>query len=214
MGVNAFEESRVAAGTLNRDAQKPGVSGNVTVEASGDISRDDIRDGFEGPQSTPDRSNPDKNRMAKTRRVLSASTLAGDHVHNQAGEDLGAIEEIMLDIPTGRIAYAVLSFGGFLGIGSKLFAVPWSAMQIDEGEHRFILNVDRKALENAPGFDRDNWPDMADPAFGEEIHRHYGAAPYWEHTITDAGDYIGDDPRRDRSIEYEPTVGYQGGGKK
>ena len=81
----------------------------------------------------------DRNR----RRVLAASTLTGDRVHNQAGEDLGKIEEIMIDLPTGRVAYAVLSFGGFMGLGDKLFAVPWSALRIDEGEHEFILNAER-----------------------------------------------------------------------
>src|SRR5438105_9704065 len=97
------------------------------------------------------------------RRVMSAGTLAGDHVRNAAGDDLGKLEEIMLDVPTGRVAYAVLSFGGFLGMGNKLFAVPWDALTLDEENHEFILNVDKQTLDNAPGFDKDNWPDMADP---------------------------------------------------
>jgi sporulation protein YlmC with PRC-barrel domain len=114
----------------------------------------------------------------ESRRVLSSSTLRGDRVRNSAGEDLGKIEEIMVDVPTGRIAYAVLSFGGFLGMGSKLFAVPWQALALDLREHEFILNVDRKLLENAPGFDRDNWPDMADRAFCMQIYSYYGYPPY------------------------------------
>jgi hypothetical protein len=205
MAIHSFEDSRVAAGTLNREGQKPGIESGTMIEESNAISRDDVRDGYEAPGSEA---------AARRRRVLSASTLAGDRVRNPAGEDLGAIEEIMLDIPSGRIAYAVLSFGGFLGIGSKLFAVPWSAMQIDEGEHQFVLIVDRATLENAPGFDKDNWPDMADPAFGKAIHNHYGATPYWQHTVTDAGDYVGDNSQRNRSIEYEPTTGYQAGEKR
>src|SRR5579884_1025973 len=103
------------------------------------------------------------------RRVLAASTLAGDSVKNSAGEDLGKIDEIMIDIPSGRIAYAVLSFGGFLGMGDKLFAVPWSALKVDEDEKCFILNVDKRTIEEAPGFDKDNWPDMSDPSFGTEL---------------------------------------------
>jgi sporulation protein YlmC with PRC-barrel domain len=200
MSNNAFEESRIAEGTLNRGAAKPGVEGNGHTGESSAISRDDARDGVENTQ--------------RQRRVLAASTLAGDRVRNPAGEDLGGIEEIMLDIPSGRIAYAVLSFGGFLGIGNKLFAVPWSALQVDEGEHQFILKVDRATLESAPGFDKDNWPDMADPAFGEAVHSHYGATPYWEHKVTDAGDYVGDNVQRNRSNEYEPTTGYQAGGRQ
>src|SRR5438874_9590959 len=114
------------------------------------------------------------------RRVMSAGTLAGDHVRNSAGEDLGKIEEIMLDVPTGRVAYAVLSFGGFLGMGNKLFAVPWNALTLDEQEHQFILDVDKEVLESAPGFDKDNWPDMADPSWGSQIYSHYGSRADWD----------------------------------
>jgi sporulation protein YlmC with PRC-barrel domain len=148
-------------------------------------------------------------RSRRRRRVLSAGTLAGDRVRNAAGEDLGKIEEIMVDLPTGRVAYVVLSFGGFLGIGDKLFAVPWQALRIDEEEHEFILDVDKKTLESAPGFDKDNWPDMADPAFADSIHRHYGSTPYWEHDVTDAGDYVGDNRQPNRSEEFEPTAAYR-----
>ena len=66
----------------------------------------------------------------KLRRVLSASTLQGDRVRNSAGEDLGKVDQIMIDIPSGRVAYVVLSFGGVLGIGNKLFAVPWRALHV------------------------------------------------------------------------------------
>ena len=67
--------------------------------------------------------------------VMSAETLIGDSVVNSAGEDLGDIKAIMLDVTTGRIAYAVLSFGGFLGVGNKLFAIPWTALTLDaDGE--------------------------------------------------------------------------------
>ena len=121
------------------------------------------------------KTDPDKT----FRRVLAASTLKGDRVRNSAGEDLGKVDEIMIDIPSGRIAYMVLSFGGVLKIGNKLFAVPWSALRVDEDEKCLILDVDKRTLETAPGFDKDNWPDMADTAWGSEIFRYYGATPYW-----------------------------------
>ncbi|HSR13277.1 MAG TPA: PRC-barrel domain-containing protein [Thermodesulfobacteriota bacterium] len=110
----------------------------------------------------------------RKRDVMSASTLIGDNVVNSQGEDLGSIEEIMIHVPSGRIAYAVLSFGGFLGMGDKLFALPWEALTLDEDNKQFILNIDKEKLENAPGFDKDNWPDMADPQFGRQIHTYYG----------------------------------------
>jgi sporulation protein YlmC with PRC-barrel domain len=113
-------------------------------------------------------------------RVLSASTLSGDGVRNPAGEDLGKIEDFMIDLENGRIAYTVLSFGGFLGMGNKLFAVPWQAMTLDTDDHKFVLNVDKELLKNAPGFDKDNWPDMTDRAWGAGIYKYYGQRPYWE----------------------------------
>jgi sporulation protein YlmC with PRC-barrel domain len=114
------------------------------------------------------------------RRVMSASTLTGDKVVNAAGEDLGKVQDIMIDTPTGRVAYAVLSFGGFLGMGDKLFAIPWDRFALDEDNKQFVLNVDRATLEKAPGFDKDNWPDMADPSWGSRIYSYYGSHPYWE----------------------------------
>lgn len=116
----------------------------------------------------------------KFRQVLSASTLEGDSVRNAAGETLGKIDEIMIDLQSGRVAYAVMSFGGVLGMGNKLFAIPWSVLRVDEDEKCFILDVDKRTLEAAPGFDKDNWPDMADSAWRAEIYRYYGASPYWE----------------------------------
>jgi sporulation protein YlmC with PRC-barrel domain len=107
-------------------------------------------------------------------QVLSAGSLIGTAVVNAAGESLGSIEEIMLHTDTGDVAYAVLSFGGFLGIGDKLFAVPWEAMTIDATSERIVLDVDRDRLENAPGFDKDNWPLTADAAWMSEVHGYYG----------------------------------------
>jgi sporulation protein YlmC with PRC-barrel domain len=115
----------------------------------------------------------------KVKGVLSATTMVGDGVRNELGEDLGKVEEIMIDYTNGRIAYAVLSFGGFLGLGNKLFAVPWEALTLDTREHKFTLNVPKDKLERAPGFDKDNWPDMADPTCRTGIYDYYGCGHYW-----------------------------------
>lgn len=108
-----------------------------------------------------------------TRRTLSASTLAGDAVRNARGESLGKIEELMIDLPTGRVAYAVLSFGGFLGVGDKLFAIPWSSLKLDADKHEFILDVSKEQLKDAPGFDKDDWPDMTSAEWERNIHTYY-----------------------------------------
>lgn len=105
--------------------------------------------------------------------LMGADTLIGDNVYNAAGETLGEIKEIMLDMHTGRVAYAVLSFGGFLGIGEKLFAVPWSALRLDTVQKAFVLNASREQLKNAPGFDKDDWPDMSDPTWIRTVNSYY-----------------------------------------
>jgi len=107
-------------------------------------------------------------------RLMGASTLIGNEVCNQTGEDLGDIKEIMLDTSNGNVRYAVLSFGGVLGIGEKLFAVPWKALNLDTENERFVLNVDKDRLKDAPGFDKNHWPDMADKTWENEIHSYYG----------------------------------------
>jgi sporulation protein YlmC with PRC-barrel domain len=117
--------------------------------------------------------------LARETRVLAADTLTGDKVVNLQKEDLGKIEHLMIDLDTGRVACAVLSFGGFMGMGDKLFAIPWSALTVDKVEKRFILNVDKELLKRAPGFDKDHWPNMADRAWGTQVFKYYGAKPYW-----------------------------------
>lgn len=112
-------------------------------------------------------------------RVLSAGTMIGDSVRNSADENLGKIEEIMIDVPAGRVAYAVLSFGGFLGMGDKLFAIPWQALRLDAENECFRLDVDKEVLKSAPGFDKDDWPEVSDLSWGASIYSHYGYEPYW-----------------------------------
>ena len=110
-------------------------------------------------------------------RLMGAGTLMGNDVYNRQDEDLGDIKEIMLDVQTGRISYAVLSFGGLLGMGEKLFAVPWEALTLDTDNKRFTLNVPKGQLDSAPGFDKNNWPNMSDQTWAKDIHAYYGTKP-------------------------------------
>ncbi len=113
----------------------------------------------------------------KYRRTLSAGSVIGTNVVNSQGEDLGSIEELMINVETGEVAYAVLSFGGFMGMGDKLFAVPWRSLVVDENEEQIILNRTKKELEMAPGFDKDHWPDFsADSLFSGQVRDFYGKA--------------------------------------
>ncbi|OEU41425.1 hypothetical protein BGV40_15040, partial [Methanosarcina sp. Ant1] len=117
---------------------------------------------------------------------LTAKTINGDKVINMAGEHLGKIEDLMIDLENGRVAYAVLSFGGFLGIGNKLFAVPWEALSVKPDEHAFALDVSKEILEKAEGFDKDDWPLTCEQLATStrewlaKVYTCYGYKPYWE----------------------------------
>jgi sporulation protein YlmC with PRC-barrel domain len=111
---------------------------------------------------------------------LSVSTLKRHDVVNPAKESLGKIEDLMIDLENDRISYAVLSFGGFLGMGNKLFAIPWRAIELKLYEHTLIitLNVDKEVLKKAEGFDKDKLPLTHEELF--KVYNHYGYEPYWQ----------------------------------
>lgn len=111
---------------------------------------------------------------------LSATTIVGTKVENPQGESLGNIKEVMIDTVSARVSYLVLSFGGFLGLGDKYFAIPWEAFTIDTDEQTFVLDVQKEKLENAPGFDKENWPTNADHGYISSVYEYYGYRPHWE----------------------------------
>jgi sporulation protein YlmC with PRC-barrel domain len=97
-----------------------------------------------------------------TTQTLSASTLTGDPIKNVQGEKLGTVEEIMIDLESGRVVYLVMASGGVLGMGEAYFAVPWDMVEVDTEDHAVIVDIDKETIENAPGFDKDNWPDATE----------------------------------------------------
>ena len=107
-------------------------------------------------------------------RFLAASSILKDTVCNLEGDKLGEIKDIMLDVNDGRIEYVVLQSGGFLGIGEKLFAVPYRLLSIDTENHAFILSQGGDILKNAPGFDKDHWPETNDHNF-ESYNNYWGS---------------------------------------
>jgi sporulation protein YlmC with PRC-barrel domain len=105
-------------------------------------------------------------------KYLTATTLIGDKVYNGKSDSLGQIKDIMLNLEDGSIQYVVIEFGGFLGIGEKYFAVPFKALTLDTSRHAFILHQKKDVLENAPGFDKDHWPET-------NSHEMESATRYW-----------------------------------
>jgi len=121
--------------------------------------------------------------------LIRGNTFIGADVENPQGQDLGDIKDIVIDRSSGRIAYAVVSFGGFMGLGDKLFAVPWGAFsqatpssQGVLGRTTFILAVDKEQLTNSPGFDQNNWPQMATRDWVTNLYTYYKVPPYWTST--------------------------------
>jgi sporulation protein YlmC with PRC-barrel domain len=112
-----------------------------------------------------------------TVKAFRVSKLEGMVVKNETGEDLGKINELVLDVESGKVMYVALSVGGVLGVGDKLIAVPYQEFQLkhDEADTYFVLDIAKPKLEAAPGFDEDNWPDVADQKWRDEIDHYYHA---------------------------------------
>lgn len=112
----------------------------------------------------------------KRNGIVKADDVVGVEVKNPQNEDLGKVEAVMLDKYDGTVRYVVLSFGGFLGMGDKLFAMPWEVFSYNEDKDCFIINVDKETLKHSPGFDKDHWPNMSDAQWGQTVHKYYGVA--------------------------------------
>lgn len=106
--------------------------------------------------------------------MLSSSSLTGDEVCNLKGENLGHIKDLMIDTGSGQVQYAVMSCGGFLGMGDRLFAIPWKELELDPEKKRFLLDAQAEWINDGPGFDKDDWPDMTDQQWASSIASYYG----------------------------------------
>ncbi|HEX5169015.1 MAG TPA: PRC-barrel domain-containing protein [Cyclobacteriaceae bacterium] len=107
---------------------------------------------------------------------LTATSIIGDGVENMREENLGKIDNLMVNLRTGDIEYAIIEFGSFLGMGGKLFAIPFTEMKIDPAHKKFILNREKDDLKNIPGFDKDHWPDTNDHRYFDEVNSYWGTA--------------------------------------
>jgi sporulation protein YlmC with PRC-barrel domain len=112
--------------------------------------------------------------------LIAASTMCGDKVVNGRDETLGTVIELMLDPELGHVAYAVMTVGGFMGVGEKLYAVPWRALQVDPDRRCFVLDAERSSFDAAPCFDKDHWPQQPDERWHRSVHAYYRSSPYWD----------------------------------
>lgn len=111
--------------------------------------------------------------------AVKTSRIIGTNVVSTKNEDLGKVEEVVIDVFNGRIAYLVLSFGGFLGMGEKLFAVPWKALHYDNELGVYVLNLTKEQIDRAPGFEKHTWPEFTDERWNRHVHSYYELPPFW-----------------------------------
>jgi hypothetical protein len=112
--------------------------------------------------------------------LIGAGQVQGTAVFSLAGEKLGLVEDVMIDKRSGRIAYAVLSFGGFLGMGGQHYPLPWEKLSYDPAKGGYVVDVDRTMLEGAPSYTDDATATWNDDAWGRDVYMYYGVHPFWD----------------------------------
>lgn len=116
----------------------------------------------------------------ETHRLIAADKVQGTEVRNTQGDKLGSIDNVMIDKLTGKVAYAVMSFGGFLGMGERYHALPWDVLKYDSNMGSYVVNLDKRQLENAPTFENADMVDWEDEVWGRKVHDYYKVPPYWD----------------------------------
>ena len=112
--------------------------------------------------------------------MISSDKVEGTAVYDRRGEKLGSIHSVMIDKISGKVAYAVMSFGGFLGMGDSYHPLPWHVLTYDTGQGGYVVDLDRSRLEGAPTYGTSETPNWSDRRWGQQVHDYYGARPYWE----------------------------------
>jgi len=112
-------------------------------------------------------------------RLISSDKVGGTSVENANGDDLGSISDVMIDKVSGQVAYAVLKYGSFLGMGGKLFALPWDQLKYDTGRGAYIVNIPEDRLRGAPSYAEDTEPNWSDPGWNRGLHDYYGSRADW-----------------------------------
>jgi hypothetical protein len=115
----------------------------------------------------------------ETDRLIASDKVEGTAVYNRQGEHLGTVVNFMVDKATGRIAYAVMSFGGFLGMGESYHPLPWRVLTYDMGKGGFVIDLDSSRLKKAPTYKASAVPNWSDRTYGSRIDEYYGMTPYW-----------------------------------
>jgi hypothetical protein len=114
----------------------------------------------------------------ETSDLISSDKVEGTAVYNRGSEKLGSIHSVMIDKVSGKVSYAVMSFGGFLGIGDRYHPLPWHVLTYDTGQGGYVVDLDRNVLEGAPSYSSTEMPDWSDPEWSRRVENYYGGRPY------------------------------------
>jgi hypothetical protein len=117
--------------------------------------------------------------VRETTRLISSEKVTGTSVENTRGDSLGNIEEIMIDKISGQVGYAVLKYGSFLGMGGKLFALPWDQLKYDTSRDAYLVDIPEERLKDAPSYDEGTEPNWGDPQYAKNLHDYYGSKADW-----------------------------------
>ena len=117
--------------------------------------------------------------VQETGNLISSEKVEGTNVYNRTGDTLGSIHDLMIDKTSGHVVYAIMSFGGFLGMGNQYHPLPWSVLKYDTNMGGYVVNLDKQQLEGGPAYDADAEPDWRDRTYENKIHDYYGVGPYW-----------------------------------
>jgi sporulation protein YlmC with PRC-barrel domain len=115
--------------------------------------------------------------LSETRNLIAASKVNGTHVYNRQGDSIGTIYDVMIDKQSGRIEYAIMSFGGFLGLGEHYHPLPWHALRYDRNQGGYVVDIDRDRLEGGPSYATSATPDWSNGVYGQEVDQYYGVRP-------------------------------------
>jgi hypothetical protein len=126
-----------------------------------------------------DRTMTDQTMAVSSNPLIAGARVAGTDVYNATGDHLGEIYDVMLDKQSGKVAYAIMSFGGFLGLGEKYHPIPWSVLDYDTSRGGYVVPLTKDKLKAAPMYDSEGEPDWDDKAYGKRVHDYYGTMPYW-----------------------------------
>jgi sporulation protein YlmC with PRC-barrel domain len=113
-------------------------------------------------------------------RLIGADDVQGTSIYNPAGDNLGSVQDVLIDKVSGKIAYAIVGFGGFLGIGDRHYPLPWDKLKYDLALGGYVVNLDRHTLEGAPSYATDETVGWEDPAWSKRVYDYYGSRPYWD----------------------------------